>query len=89
MKNLDAIAHELRELKLMREELDAQIESLEAELKSEMYARETDTLSGYDWSATYKTVTTKRVNQNLLKEKYPEIAEECTATTVYRRFNLK
>jgi hypothetical protein len=47
-KKLDtnAAAHQLRELRRRREEIDQQIEAVEAAIKSEMDARRVDELSG-------------------------------------------
>ena len=51
---------ELRELRRMADEIAAEIETLQDTIKSEMTARNTDTLTGTDWKVTWKAVTSKR-----------------------------
>lgn len=51
---------ELRELRRMADEIAAEIETLQDAIKSEMTARNTDTLTGTDWKVTWKAVTSKR-----------------------------
>lgn len=88
MKDMTATVHELRELKLLREELEAQITSLEDQLKEEMTEQGVNMLRGSDWKVTWSTVNTKRLNQTMLKEQYPEIAKECTKSSSYRRLTV-
>jgi predicted phage-related endonuclease len=45
-----------------------------------------DTLTGMDWKATYKTVTSSRVDTSALKKELPEIAQRFSKTTTTRRF---
>lgn len=51
---------ELRELRRMADEIAAEIETLQDAIKSEITARNTDTLTGADWKITWKAVTSKR-----------------------------
>lgn len=87
--DLDKVVHELRELKMMREELDAQITNLEDVLKEEMSRRGAMELRGADWKVTWPVINAKRLDQSLLKELYPEAAARCTVPAPYRRFGLK
>lgn len=79
-------AHELRELMRMREEIDAEIDSLKDDLKKEMTAQETDTLRGSDYKITWKTVTSARIDTRALKKDLPEIANLYTKESTTRRF---
>jgi predicted phage-related endonuclease len=38
---------------------------------------------------TWKTIKTRRLNTQWLKQKFPDIREECMETTEYRRLELK
>lgn len=87
--DMTATVHELRELKVMREELDNRIATLEGIIKTEMTQRGTTSLMGGDWKVTWNTVNTQRLNQSLLKGRYPDIVKECTDVISYRRFLVK
>lgn len=41
-----------------------------------------------DWRIKWTNTTTNRIDTKLLKEKYPQIAAECTKTTTGRRFSI-
>lgn len=62
-KNLDKKIMELKELKVMKSELDEEITKLEDELKEEMTQRKTDVLSVVIHKLTY----TKRFDSKALK----------------------
>lgn len=77
---------ELRELRRMAEELAAEIEGLQDEIKAEMDARSVEEISGADWRITYKAVTSTRLDGAAIKKAMPELAERFTKTTTTRRF---
>ena len=79
---------ELRELKRMRDELNAEIEALTDELKGIMVATGKDEIIGDDYKMTYKEVTTARLDTAKLKAEMPKVAEMYTKKTTARRFNL-
>ena len=60
ISQLESKIKELRELRRMADEIAAEIETLQDAIKSEMTARNTDTLTGADWKITWKAVTSKR-----------------------------
>ena len=64
---LDAKVKELRELRRMAEELAAEIDGLTDTIKAEMTARGVDELTGTDWKATFKAVTSSRLDTAALK----------------------
>ena len=57
---MDGKVKELRELKRMAEELNAEIEAITDQIKAEMTARKVDTLAGTDWKATWREVKSSR-----------------------------
>lgn len=79
---------ELRELKRMAEELADEINIIQDSIKSEMNNRGVDELSGLDWKATYKEVSSSRIDSAALKKALPEVAERFCKVITTRRFVL-
>lgn len=77
---------ELRELKRLAEELQAEIGGLQDAIKAEMTARDVDTLTGADWKVTWKPVTSTHLDTAALKKALPDVAQRFTKTTTTRRF---
>ncbi len=87
-KELDSRIKELRELRRMADELQAEIDSIQDEIKAELTAQGTDTLAGTDWQVTWKPVTSERLDSVALKKELPEIAARFIKQTTARRFVL-
>lgn len=79
---------ELRELKRMQEELTAEIEAIQDELKAHMNTHGMDTLLGFDWKVTWKAVTSSRLDTTALKKELPDIAARFMKKSTIRRFVL-
>lgn len=88
MIEMDSRIKELRELRRMADELQAEIDSLQDTIKAEMTARDVDTLAGTDWRVTWKNVTSNRLDSTALKKELPEIAARFMKQTTARRFVL-
>ena len=86
--NLDTIMAELAQYIRMQEEAAAMVESLKDQLKERMTAAGVESLAGSEHKATYKTVTSSRVDTTALKKELPEIAARYTKTTTSRRFTV-
>lgn len=86
--NLDAIMAELAQYIRMQEEAAAMAESLKDQLKERMTAAGVESLAGSEHKATYKAVTSSRVDTTRLKKDLPEIAARDTKTTTARRFTF-
>lgn len=84
INQLEAKARELKELKIMREELEAEITAIEDEIKAHMGTQEALTVGAY--KLTYKPVTTARIDTTALKKALPEVAERFMKSTTCRRF---
>ena len=84
--NLDTIMAELAQYIRMQEEAAAMVESLKDQLKERMTAAGVESLAGAEHKATYKAVTSSRVDTTALKKELPEIAARYTKTTTARRF---
>lgn len=85
---MESKVKELRELRRMAEELDAEIEALQDSIKAEMTARSTEELTGSDWRITWKSVTSSRLDTTAFKKELPEIAARFLKQTTARRFVL-
>ena len=86
--NIDAIMAELAQYIRIQEEAAAMVESLKGQLKERMTAAGVDSLAGSEHKATYKAVTSSRVDTTRLKKDLPEIAARYTKTTTARRFTF-
>lgn len=86
MKDLESKARELRELKRMKEELEAEITAIEDEIKAHMVATDTDSLTAGEYKITWKSVTSSRLDSAALKQSMPELVKLYTKTTTSRRF---
>ena len=79
---------ELRELRRMADELAAEIEAVQDNIKSRMDAQGVDILSGSDWKVTWKPVASARLDSSALKKELPEIAVRFMKQATTRRFVL-
>lgn len=86
--NIDAIMAELAQYIRMQEEAAAMVESLKDQLKERMTAAGVESLAGSEHKATYKAVTSSRVDTTALKKELPEVAARYTKTTTTRRFTF-
>ena len=87
-KNLDSQIHELRELRRMADELTAAIDTIQDAIKAEMTAAGVDVLTGSDWKAVWKPITTSRIDTSALKKALPDLAAQFTKTSTVRRFSV-
>lgn len=88
INEMDSKVKELRELRRMAEELQAEIDAAQDAIKAHMDSRGVDTLAGADWKVTWKPVTSSRMDTAALKKALPEIAERFMKSTTNRRFVL-
>ena len=84
--DVNAIMAELAQYKRLQEDATAMVESLTDTLKRYMVDNQLDTLTGDEHKATYKTVTSSRIDTTALKRNAPDIAEKYTKTTETKRF---
>ena len=85
--NLESTIHELLELKRLREELEAEITTLEDSIKAAMGDEEVLTAGAY--KVTWTTFTSSRLDTTALKKTLPEVAERFTKQTTTRRFSVR
>lgn len=87
-KNLDSQIHELRELRRMADKLAAAIDTIQDAIKAEMTAAGVDVLTGSDWKAVWKPITSSRIDTAALKKALPDLAAQFTKTSTVRRFSV-
>ena len=89
MKNIDSTMKELAQYTRIMEEASAIVDGLKDEIKRYMEEHNTDILTGNEHQATYKAVTSSRIDTNALKKDMPDIASRYTKTTETKRFIFK
>ena len=72
----------------MAEELAAEIETAQDEIKAEMFAQNTDTLTGDDFKITWKEVKSSRFDSVAFKKTHEELFNQYQKETVSKRFCL-
>ena len=85
-QELTIAARELKQLKLMHDELAAEIKTLEDAIKAHMDEQMLDTIITADVKITWKTVTSSRLDTTALKKALPDVAAVFTKESVTRRF---
>ena len=88
MVDINDIMKELAEYIRMQEEAAAMVESLKDQLRERMTAAGVESLAGSEHKATYKAVTSSRMDTAALKKELPEVAARYTKTTTARRFTF-
>ena len=86
MKNIDNLFSELAQYTRIMEEAAATVDGLKDEIKLYMEDHHTEILTGSEHKATYKAVTSSRIDTTALKKDRPEIAAHYTKTTETKRF---
>ena len=90
MSNQDLLQKvtELKELKVMAEELADQIAAIEGEIKDEMTAQGTDKLLIGVFKVTWTKYTSTRLDSKAIKAELPDIWKRYSVTTEARRFSV-
>ena len=84
---IHAKVRELKELKLMMEELSAEITAIEDALKAAM--GEQEVLICGEYKLTYQTITSSRFDSTRFKKDHADLASAYTKTTTCRRFSVR
>ena len=75
-------ARELKELKLLRDELNNEITAIEDKIKAQMLEANTDSI----FRITWKEVRTSRIDTTAMKLAMPDVCSQFVKETVARRF---
>lgn len=86
LKEMERKAQEIKELIRMKEELEAEIEAAQNELKGELEAQGVDMMTAGAYKISWKTVTSSRMDTTALKKELPELAAHYMKQTTTRRF---
>lgn len=84
MKQFESLCNEYRENKRLIEELEAMNDTIKTAILAIMGDKETMTEGAS--KATYKTVTSSRLDGKALKEEKPDIFAAYSTPTTYKRF---
>lgn len=87
-KTLIDKVRELKSLKQMADELDAEITSIEDELKAEMTAQNTEEMTVDVFKLRYKTVVSSRFDSKAFKATHSDLYEQYIKQTESRRFTI-
>lgn len=85
---LNAKVKELKELKVMAAELEAEMKAIEDVIKADMTAQGVETLLLDDCKVSYKPVTSNRFDSKGFKEKYSDLYSAFSKVTSYMRFSI-
>lgn len=79
----------LQELRRMQEEIAAEIEATQDEIKAHMTAAGVDSLTAGAFKVTWQEVTSTRIDTAALRKDLPEVWKEYGKTSTVRRFSVK
>jgi predicted phage-related endonuclease len=86
--NINETMKELAQWQRMQEEAAAMVEALKDQIKEHMTAAGLEVLTGDEHKATFKTVSSSRIDTAALKKGHPDIAAQYTKTTETKRFTF-
>lgn len=86
VNELDKKVDQIRELKRLIEEAEAEITGIEDEIKARMTELDTDEMRGVTCKVTWRQVSSIRIDSKALKKELPDIAAKYSNITTYRRF---
>lgn len=86
INEMTAKIKELKSLQALIEEAEAEADALKDQIKEAM--GDSEELRVGEYKVTYKTVKSSRFDSKSLKAELPEIAEQYTVATEYRRFAI-
>lgn len=86
MKRFEKLCNEYRENKRLIEELEAMNDSIKADILLIMGDAETMTEGAA--KATFKTVTSPRLDSSAIKKELPEVFQQYSKETSYKRFTV-
>ena len=89
MNELNTAARDLMSVRAMIAELEAEAEALTDKIKAVMVERGEEILTGDGWKASWKNVTSSRLDSKALKAAMPEIMDRFTKSTTTKRFILR
>lgn len=89
MKNLLATLTQYKATKAQIEALEAKLKEQRTEIEAYMAEKETDKLICGQYVATITECTKKSLDEKMIREQFPEIAQKAEKITTYNRFTVK
>lgn len=86
--NINEVMAELAQYTRLQEEAATMVEALKDTVKQYMTENQLETLTGNEHKASYKTVTSTRIDTTALKKAMPEVATAYTKTIETKRFTF-
>ncbi len=86
--NIQETMKELAQYIRMQDEISQTIEGLKDQIKAYMQENGLETLASDEHKATYKTVSSSRIDTTAFKKAFPSMAEQFTKTTISQRFTF-
>lgn len=86
--NINEVMKELAEYTRIQEETTAIIDGLKDQIKTYMKENGLETLASDEHKATYKAVSSSRIDTTAFKKAFPSMAEQFTKTTTSTRFTF-
>ena len=86
--NIKDVMKELAQYLRMQEEISETIEGLKDQIKAYMTENGLETLASDEHKATYKAVSSSRIDTTAFKKAFPSLAEQFTRTTTSTRFTF-
>ena len=84
--NIKDVMKELAQYLRMQEEITETVEGLKDQIKAYMKENGLETLASDEHKATYKAVSSSRIDTTALKRENPAIAEQYSKTIISNRF---
>lgn len=88
MENINVLMSELAKYTRIQEETQVIIDGLKDEIKLYMTENKLEILTGTEHKASYKTVSSTRLDTTALKKDLPEIAIKYSKVTTTKRFTF-
>jgi predicted phage-related endonuclease len=85
---LTSKVRELKELKIMADELAAEITAIEDAIKAEMTARNTEEMTVDIFKIRWTTVNSNRFDTTAFKKTHADLYDQYTKQTTTRRFTV-
>ena len=86
ISEMEVKARELRQLRALIEEAQAEAEAIKDAIKAAM--GDSESVQAGEYRITWKAVTSSRIDTSALRKALPDVAERFTKETVTRRFMI-
>lgn len=83
---IESKVRELRQLQVLVEEAEAEMETIKDQIKAHM--GDSEELRAGEYKVTWKPVTSSRLDSKALKAALPDVVERFTKTSTTRRFTV-